>query len=1093
MTGSTTYPRLIESIDALRRRWRGLRVAEGLLLATAVLGLVLILAVGTDNLLAPGFGGRWLLAGTILAALVVASLGLVVSRLLDDHRDDYFAALVEQSHPELNNRLINALQLGKGNEMGVSPGLIAAIVDDAGRATADLEWDKSLDRRTLLRSTGLAAAAVVFLIGYAIATPARFGNGLARVLFPMGNIAPYTSTQVLDATVKPGNVRVPEGSTVTIEARVAGVVPARAAILREFEVGNSKTHPMFAGRETQDRFTGVLPDVRTSFSYEVRAGDGRSRKFQVTVVPRPKVAGLTLSASPPPYAPGPARVANGFDGEIANLTGGSVKLGVKATKPLREASLITDRGETIAMAKSTGDDRSWSAAFTLWSKDAKGDVPSSRVEAPTRYRVRLVDTEGFENEDPVWHAIASFADAPPSVAITSPGRDLQVKPGTLLPLSVSSRDDLGLGEVRLVYRVNDSTEVRELARFPHNEKSPLLQADDRFDWSLTSGGLKAGDLVTYWAEAADRNTITGPGRAESRRFTLALVTPETAVGKLEMLVSDYAQAIEELARLQRENRAQTGSGVAAESLVAREVKIRSGTRIVARAMEKDALPVASLVKALDDLHAGLMAQALAGLESARDTTVADKANEARKASLPIQDKIIAELDAILARLQKNEQAKKELRKIAKNDKAAHLALTTQLGQMIKDLDRLLKDETELAGKFEKMPKKTAEEVKEDAAKAAKELEEFQKKWNAWAKGTVNELAKLPTGFVEDFQLRPDVNKIFEEIEKAANRAKAEKLEISLEDLGTGLEEQATKMKEDLEMWMPDAPDAAKWVLEEPINPKGMKIPEMTLPKALEDLVGDLLQKADEFDEEADDMTSAWGANLDQAGWGVGDGPISTFSAKGKTGNDQPNNNELGGRSGDGRRGKSSGQMVGDTSRALPGRKTPARVGNEQYEPGQLKQEAQDDPNGATGGGKKAGTGRKGLQGGSPPDFIKDMGRLSEKQAGLREKAEQVAKKLDAVGLSGRRLDGAISSMKASEADLRDLRYADAARKRREAMSALRSGLTDLDRSTAARLSRARDLAPELRKELLQSSDEGYPAGYEGLLKNYYKTLSAPEK
>ena len=105
--------------------------------------------------------------------------------------------------------------------------------------------------------------------------------------------------------------------------------------------------------------------------------------------------------------------------------------------------------------------------------------------------------------------------------------------------------------------------------------------------------------------------------------------------------------------------------------------------------------------------------------------------------------------------------------------------------------------------------------------------------------------------------------------------------------------------------------------------------------------------------------------------------------------------ELGGRSGDGRRGKSTGQMVGDTSKALPGRKTPARVGTEAYEPGKLKTEAQEDPNGSTGGGKKSGAGRRGLQGGTPPDPVKDIGRLSAKQAGMREKMEQLARKLEA--------------------------------------------------------------------------------------------------
>ena len=97
----------------------------------------------------------------------------------------------------------------------------------------------------------------------------------------------------------------------------------------------------------------------------------------------------------------------------------------------------------------------------------------------------------------------------------------------------------------------------------------------------------------------------------------------------------------------------------------------------------------------------------------------------------------------------------------------------------------------------------------------------------------------------------------------------------------------------------------------------MKIPEMPLPKALEDMVGDLLQKADEFDEEADDITSAWGDNLDQAGWGVGDGPISTFSAKGKTGNDLPNNMELRAVRATAGEGKSSGRWWATLARRCP--------------------------------------------------------------------------------------------------------------------------------------------------------------------------------
>ena len=125
------------------------------------------------------------------------------------------------------------------------------------------------------------------------------------------------------------------------------------------------------------------------------------------------------------------------------------------------------------------------------------------------------------------------------------------------------------------------------------------------------------------------------------------------------------------------------------------------------------------------------------------------------------------------------------------------------------------------------------------------------------------------------------------------------------------------------MWMPDSSDSAKWVLEEPLDKKKMKIPEMPLPKAVEDMVGDLLAKEDEFDKDADDVTSAWGDNLDQAGWGVSDGPISTFSAKGKTGNDLPNKMD----SPADRRWPSRSVVRaddGDSSRGLQGRKTPAQ-------------------------------------------------------------------------------------------------------------------------------------------------------------------------
>jgi ATP phosphoribosyltransferase regulatory subunit HisZ len=98
-----------------------------------------------------------------------------------------------------------------------------------------------------------------------------------------------------------------------------------------------------------------------------------------------------------------------------------------------------------------------------------------------------------------------------------------------------------------------------------------------------------------------------------------------------------------------------------------------------------------------------------------------------------------------------------------------------------------------------------------------------------------------------------------------------------------------------------------------------------------------------------------------------------------------------------------------------------------------------------------------------------------------------------MNVSSSRLSESIELMKSVEKDLADGRYEDAARKRREALDKLRSAFSDADHATAEEVHRARDLPPELRGELLQSAEEAYPPGYEGLLKSYYKSLSTGDK
>ncbi|HEV3024072.1 MAG TPA: hypothetical protein VGX76_16465, partial [Pirellulales bacterium] len=716
------YPRLIEQINDVRDRWRLLQVGEGALRWLAAAALLVVAAVACDNLFWLESGARWLLLALLGAGLAAGLSSWVVRRWLEDRRDDFFAAVVEERHPHLHNRLINGLQLGRGNDYG-SPRLIEAIVGDALEATAELDLAGTLDRRALVRTACVLGAAAAVLAGYAMSP--RFANGLSRVLTPWADIPPYTATQV--ASVKPGDKQVIEGQSVPLAAELTGRLPESARI---FIRSDGKPWRALAMRTAdplrKDRFGYTVQQANESFDYYVAAGDGRSRQYRIDVVERPRVERLAVRYTPPPYTQHAPSTPEKFDGEIAGLCGTTVELELTATKPLKEAVLLLDAGEPLAMSQDGGDGsgnradrraggraggRTWRTSFVIWSGEAdkksakaEGAIVGRRIVTPARYQVKLAATDGSDLLDPLWHAIEAVPDQPPAVAVTQPGRDVQVQPDEAVAIEVVAKDDFGVGLVRMAYRVNDSRDVRELAAFPA-EGPAKTELVHRHEWKLGAGGLKAGDLVQYWAEAADRNDVTGPGTARSHPYSILIRSPEQVLAKLEFQLDDYAQALEELVRLQSENRAQTSAGVSFETLVVRETMIRTKTRMLIGAMRRDASPIVTMIESLDELYAGLMADCTRLLESGRDAADEARAVALRDESLGVQDQIVAELKALLARLQRNEQARAALKKLAKTDQAAHTAVVDVLSNLIDDLGKLLADETELAGQFEKLPKK----------------------------------------------------------------------------------------------------------------------------------------------------------------------------------------------------------------------------------------------------------------------------------------------------------------------------------------------------------------------------------------------------
>ena len=253
---------------------------------------------------------------------------------------------------------------------------------------------------------------------------------------------------------------------------------------------------------------------------------------------------------------------------------------------------------------------------------------------------------------------------------------------------------------------------------------------------------------------------------------------------------------------------------------------------------------------------------------------------------------------------------------------------SQDGQRLRDK---LEDLKEKIGEFiteqkkviqstEELEKKAPEDLTEEDKKKLGELAKEEMDWAKYFREKFTDLSKVPDQDFSNSALAKELNAVYQEIQKASEALVGKNKEIACRAEEGGLEA-AKELQTNIEKWLPDKRDNIKWSMEEPQGQ--FDVPLADLPAELEDIVGELIDEEDKMTPDVEDVSSSWMDSMDKGvGWDAMDGPISNMSAKGVTGNQLPNNMEIGGRSGEGRTGKSSGQFVADTAEGKGGRQTP---------------------------------------------------------------------------------------------------------------------------------------------------------------------------
>jgi uncharacterized protein DUF4175 len=223
----------------------------------------------------------------------------------------------------------------------------------------------------------------------------------------------------------------------------------------------------------------------------------------------PWVGDIQLNYQYPAYTGRSNRVVEGTDGSIVALPGTKVTINSRAERKIAKARVKLKDG-ALPMAVSND-------VFLA------GDLV---VMKPDRYWFDLEDANGQAWTDQLGHPISVEVDRPPQVNLTKPNKDLVIQEQEALDLMYDAKDDFGLGEIRLVYRITGRASKEQRRVLNKKAKGTRKVSRRSFRWDLAALNLEAGDRVQFYIEATDNDTVMGPKSGRSATCNLKVFAAE---------------------------------------------------------------------------------------------------------------------------------------------------------------------------------------------------------------------------------------------------------------------------------------------------------------------------------------------------------------------------------------------------------------------------------------------------------------------------------------------------------------------------------------------------------------------------------------
>lgn len=527
------YLKLTRLVKKIRLTVIFSKLIENIVLFIGISILILFIYVLTDYFLTFPQSLRSIFL-SILTFLFFSSFLLITFLKIRTYwEEEKIASLVEKVYPTIKDNFINALQLGKPcrdilrdkkKELYFSQELVDALVEQVSekiKIVESLHIFPPLKLRKYLLFTFFSFLILFFT--YSL-SPKIFTYSLPRLF-----LIEYTPA----IKVSPGNLSLLRGSDLEIIAEIPAdleaITPKGKLILLYRYQGGKWNKSLMTFKESVSsglkKYHFLFSSVLENLEYRINLDKLSSPFYQVKVISPPEIGDLSFEYHYPSYTQLPPEKVEKTNGDISTLLGTRVLLQARVNKPLQKANLIFADGQIKKLDLLTAHKKN----------TVQGEI---LVNKENTYWFELLDAEGYNNPERIKYKIEIKPDEFPRIEFLSPKEDLIVSEKGKLKLTYLTSDDFGVKEVTLFYR-------REKEKIPptaevgwHSLKVEHFSAGTKekiadFDWDLAKFSFLPGEIVEYYLQVADNDTISGPKKSSSEILKIEIFSYEKEHQEIE--------------------------------------------------------------------------------------------------------------------------------------------------------------------------------------------------------------------------------------------------------------------------------------------------------------------------------------------------------------------------------------------------------------------------------------------------------------------------------------------------------------------------------------------------------------------------------